>query len=185
MTMEKYARFDEIDNVLASLEMMVVLAAELRKKRRGTLWKWMVIGAHDALQGAIVCAVADSTGTNVLNKVSAKEMLQFLRGEAAGYPRKFMAKFNVLLRHAKIKMSDVEKKCIRQLPRMRNDFVHFTPKSWSIEIGYMAKSVAAGLHAVEELMGRDAVKYRMTGNKKRRLASSIHTVVAAISNLNG
>jgi hypothetical protein len=36
-----------------------------------------MVGAHDALQDAMVCAYADSTGTSVLDKKSAKEMLDW------------------------------------------------------------------------------------------------------------
>jgi hypothetical protein len=70
---DDYVRFDERTNVLASLELLELVTPLLTE--RPTLWKWAIIGAHDALQGAMVCALADSTGTSVLEKNSRQKCL--------------------------------------------------------------------------------------------------------------
>ena len=71
----KYVRFDELENVLATLDMLAVLAPLVRRRRQQSVWKWVVIGAHDALQGALVCAVTDTSGTRILNKKSVRKCL--------------------------------------------------------------------------------------------------------------
>jgi len=58
-------QFDEIENVLASLDLLAMLPPLVRQRRSRSHWKWIIIGAHDALQGALVRAIADKTGTNV------------------------------------------------------------------------------------------------------------------------
>jgi hypothetical protein len=62
--------------------------------------RWVIVGTHNALQGAMVCALADSTGTAVLTDKSAAQMLAWLskRDEPRGKPpREWLAEFGVLL----------------------------------------------------------------------------------------
>jgi hypothetical protein len=35
-------------------------------------WKWVILAAHSALQGSMVCAFADGTGTSVLDESGNK-----------------------------------------------------------------------------------------------------------------
>jgi hypothetical protein len=44
-----YVRFDERTNVLASLQLLELITPLLTE--RPALWKWVIIGTHDALQG--------------------------------------------------------------------------------------------------------------------------------------
>ena len=52
-----YARFDEIEDVLASTDLMALVAPLVKKKP--SCWKWMIMATHNALQGAMVCAYAE------------------------------------------------------------------------------------------------------------------------------
>ena len=155
-----YARFDEIENVLSSLDLLAELAPIVKKRR--VFWKWIIIAAHDAVQGALVCSIADLTGTSVLDKKSAKKMLDWLDDTSKKYPGEWMADFTTLLQRAAIDMAPSEAKDIRRLHSFRNDFAHFTPKSWSIEIAGLPRIVGVALRLVEDLMKRDRVEYRMT-----------------------
>jgi hypothetical protein len=53
MPTKGYLRFDEIENVLSSLDLLALVGKLIRKKP--SYWKWAIIAAHDALQGAMVC----------------------------------------------------------------------------------------------------------------------------------
>jgi hypothetical protein len=173
--MKKYVHFDEIENTLASLEMMAILSCEVNKKNRRVLWKWLIVGAHDAIQSAIVCAIADTAGgINILTKKSAAEMLEFLEGKRKDYPLEFMAPFKTLLKKAG--GSSKHAKDIRKLHATRNDFVHFTPKGWFIELAGLPRIVGAALQLVEELMAKQNVKIHMSGNRNRRAQTAIKTV---------
>src|SRR5689334_16072885 len=97
-TSKKYVEFDEIEDVLASVELVAQLASQVGNKP--SFWKWIIIGAHSALQGAMVCAFADSTGTSVLTKKSAEEVLASLYaddGELGSSPEERLAPFDELL----------------------------------------------------------------------------------------
>jgi hypothetical protein len=58
-----YIRFDEIEDVVVSVELVAYLAPIL--DAHPSYWKWIIVAAHSALQGAMVCVLADSTGTSV------------------------------------------------------------------------------------------------------------------------
>lgn len=175
-----YVRFDEIENVLASLDLLATLAPLVKKRRSGSYWKWIIVGAHDALQGALVCAIADTTGTNVLSKKSAKKMLDWLEDTSREYPGEYMADFTTLLKRAGVTLPSQDANDIRKLHGLRNEFSHFTPKGWSIELAGLPRIINAALGLIERLMQSDRVEYRITGNKKRRVRSNIKIVRAAL-----
>jgi hypothetical protein len=175
-----YARFDEIENVLASLDLLATIAPLVKKRRFQSHWKWIIVGAHDGLQGALVCAIADTTGTNVLSKKSAKKMLHWLDDTSKEYPGEYLADFTTLLNLATITMPQQHAKDIKKLHGLRNSFAHFTPKGWSIELVGLPRIIDAALRLIENLMQSDRVVYRMTGNKKRRVRFNIQAVRVAL-----
>jgi hypothetical protein len=78
-----YIRFDEIEDVVVSAELVAHLAPLL--DAHPSYWKWVIVAAHNAMQGAMVCALADSTGTSVLDE-SAKKVLDFLNAGCPAIP---------------------------------------------------------------------------------------------------
>jgi hypothetical protein len=52
---DDYIRFDRFEDVVASVELVALIAPELR--HNPSCWKWMIVGAQSALQGALVCAL--------------------------------------------------------------------------------------------------------------------------------
>ena len=175
-----YARFDEIDNVLASLDLLATLAPLVKRRRSRSYWKWIIVGAHDAVQGAVVCAIADTTGTNVLSKKSGKTVLKWLEDTSKEFPGEYMADFETLLKRALIELPPKDAKDIRKLHSLRNDFAHFTPKGWSIELAGLPRIIEAALRLVERLMQSDRIQYRMTGNKTRRVRDNLKAVRTAL-----
>ena len=171
-----YARFDEIENVLASLDLLVILCPVVNRRRSRSLWKWIIMGAQDAVQGALVCAVADTAGTSVLTEKSGRKMLDWLEDTSKEYPGEFMADFKTLLKSTKIKLSPQDDKDITRLHGFRNRFAHFTPKSWSIELAGLPRILGTALRVVDELMRSEPVQYRMTGNKMRRVRTDLSAI---------
>jgi hypothetical protein len=51
-----YIRFDEIEDVVVSVELVAYLAPIL--DAHPSYWKWIIVAAHSALQGAMVCVLA-------------------------------------------------------------------------------------------------------------------------------
>jgi hypothetical protein len=160
----KYVEFDEVEDVLTSVELVALLAPKVGDKP--SFWKWIIIGAHSALQGAMVCALADSTGTSVLTKTSAEEVLRFFyadAGERGDYPEERLARFAELLERCQQRSPTYEPlvltadQCrdIKRLHRVfRNKFAHFTPDSWFIEKVGLPRITGVALDVTEELMNR-------------------------------
>jgi hypothetical protein len=66
------------NDVVVSAELVSHLAPLLNA--HPSYWKWVVIAAHSALQGAMVCVLADSTGTSVLDE-TAKKVLDWFNAD--------------------------------------------------------------------------------------------------------
>ena len=94
-----YVRFDEVEDVLISVELMALTGPLIKKKP--LYWKWMIVATHNALQGAMVCALTETTGTAVLDEKSGAKMLAWLQkrdGDRGNAPRERLAEFDVLLK---------------------------------------------------------------------------------------
>jgi hypothetical protein len=154
--------------------LLVIVAPHLKKNR--TLWKWALIAAHDALQAAIVCAIADTTGTNVLKKKSAAAMLTWLERMDGDEPKEWMEDFLELIKKANLKISAPEQKRIKKLHFFRNTFVHFTPQTFWLSITELPAVVCTTLELVERLMESSRVSVHFTGNKKRRLYAGLESI---------
>jgi hypothetical protein len=80
-----------------------------------------------------------------------------------------------------LKLSRAQADDIARLHKhFRNNFAHFVPKSWSIEKAGLPRIVRAALDAIETLMRHSRVLYKLSGNKKRRLAHRLKTIRATL-----
>jgi hypothetical protein len=166
---DNYVRFDEREDVLASMDLLELITPLLG--RRSALWKWAIIGTQSALQGAMVCALADTTGTSVLTPKSGGKLLDWLQSrdpDRGAPPEERLAEFGVLLeksiRELGLELSEQQEKDIRRLhDYFRNRFSHFIPMGWGIEKAGLPRIVEAALDAVEKLMAMNRASVP-TGN---------------------
>jgi hypothetical protein len=156
-----YVVFDEIEDVLSSLELLTVITPLVL--HQPLLWKWMIVGAQSALQGAMVCALQDTTRTSVLKKKSAAAMLTYLqdRVEGAEMPKEWLEDFEPLLKKCEgqlgLTLGARERKDILLLhSEFRNSFIHFTPKGWSIEKVGLPRIVKAALSLERQIEEQSA-----------------------------
>ena len=182
-----YVVFDEREDVLASLELLTVIAPLVYQ--RSQLWKWMIVGAQNALQGAMVCALRDTTGTSVLDKKSAAKMLNWLQGDTSGeMPNGRLDDFLGLLRKCeeqlRLVLGEKQREALTRLHGdFRNPLIHFTPKGWSIEKAGLPRIIGAAIDAIETLMAMDTVGVRLEEWQSARLRSEITQIRAALGEL--
>ena len=184
----EYIRFDEVEDVLSSLDLLALISARIT--REPSYWKWVIVSSHMALQGAIVCVLAGTSSLPVLDKNSGRLMADWLDKRQGQIPDDRLADFGTLLDRAQDKqftdgnplaLTAQRKKDILRLHRhFRNDFAHFTPKGWSIEVAGLPRIISAALGAIEVLMLRDRILYKLSGNKRRRLARNLAQTRAAL-----
>ncbi|KNZ70660.1 hypothetical protein Tfer_0338 [Thermincola ferriacetica] len=107
-------------------------------------WKWVLVSLHNSIQGFMVCALRGKDGLNVLKDRVAERLIEAKQNNAP-LPKPELDTFLNLYRKIqtdKMLMNPKSKKfipgkhhdkSIRRLNRLRNHFIHFTPKSWSME----------------------------------------------------
>jgi hypothetical protein len=183
---DDYVHFDEQEDVLASLALLRLLTPLVSDEP--IYWKWMIIAADNALQGAMVCALVDTTGTLVLRKDSRREMLDWLnkRDDARGAPPKekldyFSNLLDQCVSTLGLSFSGDQLKDVRRLhDYFRNNFAHFTPKGWGIEKGGLPRMIGAALYAVEYLMGCQGALIHLDGRQRVRLRASLEQIRTAL-----
>jgi hypothetical protein len=175
-----WVRFNEREDVIASTDLLALVAPTL--KTRPTNWKWIILAAHSGLQGALVCAIKDSTGTNVLSKQSAAATLAWLQNPTGAPPPQYLDHYPALSRkyRKKYPCSTVTAQQLKDLKKLhnefRNNFTHFAPMQWSIEVVGLTRIVKAALDLVEDAMQKHQVEIHVTGNMKRRLAKNLRAI---------
>jgi hypothetical protein len=132
MAME-WLRINEYTDVLSSTDLIALVGPRLTKYPSD--WKWMILAAHNGVQGALVCAIQDSTSTNILRKDSAAAMLNWLDTLEGERPKEELADFTLLVKKFRNKYPALlapgqHGKILRLHREFRNKFAHFTPTHW-------------------------------------------------------
>lgn len=114
-------------------------------------WKYILLTIHESLQSVMVLALKGTNNLNVLTQKSKEEWIQAYEkrreGEDVSFPKERLDNFlnlfekiqtKGMLYHAhglKYSPTEAQKKNVKRLhEKFRNDFIHFTPKGWSIEV---------------------------------------------------
>jgi hypothetical protein len=104
-------------------------------------WKWVLISLHNAVQGFMVLALWQGNGFLTLqDKIAAKWLKAYQEG--GPYPIDKMDHFLNLYRKVKdasylakhFVPKETHDVSLERLNSFRNEFVHFTPKGWSVEL---------------------------------------------------
>lgn len=142
--MSRYLRTDEQYDVLVSLK--EVRFQILRTDQDIDCWKWALIALASAVNGALTCNLSGTAQVGALDKKTAKKMIAALQndsGEQAPEPR--LAGPHELLQRAKgsgriegagphISVPKPQENSFRRIFKFRNQFIHFSPTGWSIEL---------------------------------------------------
>ncbi len=142
--MERWLQTDEVEETISALETTV---ESLRRARDDLYqWKWVILALHNSLQGFMILALRGSHGLHVLRPKDAKHWLEAHR---KGGPYPADVKLDQFLNLYKKTKSDImgmyvhsrrfvpnatQDKSIGKLNVLRNEFVHFAPKGWSLEV---------------------------------------------------
>lgn len=183
MSSKVWLRVDEHYDVVASTDILAFVAPTLAKNP--SRWKWAILAAQNAVQGALVCAIQDSSKTNVLTKSSARAVLNWLETRIGEHPAERMADFKSLLNKFRERYPDViDSELAGQLEKLhkvfRNRFAHFVPMNWSIEIEMLPPLLNAAFDFVEIAMRQDQVVRRSNGNFKRKLSANLRIARGAV-----
>jgi hypothetical protein len=139
---ENWLRTDEREDLLASLRMLSLACDQVRADPAA--WKWVVNITHNALQSAMAFHLSFGDDLLVAKPEDAQAWLQ-AHEDGTPYPEMMMDGFRSL--YKKIKQHEIagyrfvpqgtQGGSVRRLNLFRNEFTHFMPKGWSVELSGM------------------------------------------------
>ena len=180
---------DEFEEMVDAVEHSADLSSQVKKFPRR--WKWLILSLHQAVQGTLVCTLrgVDTAGINVLNNKNAKEMWQWLDVDSRKTPHpaapleRLAPMLDLFKRVKNTKhLQDPQRLTatpqinwdIKKLNSLRNEFGHFVPKSFSLEISGLPRIASHCCNVIEHLaLVHPTFAHHMTGNKNRRLRQAI------------
>ncbi len=132
--------------------------------QRPEMWKWSIIAMHNAVQGAMVCYLSGTQQLGALKadlSILGRQYNQHDRNPNMARPKVELASFHALFqrtttgdetdRKGKVVEWVNDRHCrplgaspetgiaCKKLATLRNQFVHFSPSGWSIEVSGLSK----------------------------------------------
>ena len=156
-----WLRTDEEQEAVEALRLASRMAEECAEN--DAAWRWVIIALHQAVQGFMVLSLRHGNGLLALSPDSFKAWME-AHDNGGPYPRG--EKLDTYLGlYKKVKSKDLgtlggnrrfeprgsEGRGIRMLSKLRNEFIHFSPKGWSLELDGLPQICLDALRIVEFL----------------------------------
>jgi hypothetical protein len=163
--MKPYLRIDEKENAVDSLQR----ATEFLKNTESDplYWKWFIVAIHHAIYHFMLLALQNSNGSGIWREPKKLVNLRLSREVVDTENPKnkivdFKEAFDRIQETARMSgnitakpfiANNEHKKaaaCLNTI--LRNNFAHFSPKGWSIEISFIIDAVSPMLEVIEFLV---------------------------------
>jgi hypothetical protein len=143
-----YLRTDEEAEAANAVKMAAQFAERAHEDIH--LWRWIIIAMHNAAQGTMVLSLRHGNGLLALSDECYAAWVKAYEKHEPPPPEKLDSYLNLYkkVKHSqwgqvggnkRFVPSGCEGKDIKQLNSLRNDFIHFTPKGWSLEVDGLPK----------------------------------------------
>lgn len=178
MSSVKYIRTDAAEDAVSSLELAAsFLESALTDDR---YWKWFVVATHSAVQGIFVLALKAGDGLLVQKLGVTQKRIAAYEADTCP-PLQHMDNFFNLYKklHKKenlrssdsvpIQPSEVHEQAVKSLDKLRDEFLHFNAKSWSIERELIFVSVRGCLELMEFIISKSSTIIWYEQNQKERV----------------
>jgi len=164
---ERFLRLSEEENSFDYLKKAYNYILETEKDV--TAWKWVIVSLYDALYGFAICALKGTNPDRVTYQTKKGEVRLISFDEALKRCQdSSWMRMTTLSKH--LQLSNQQEKSIRQLQKtFRNNFVHYIPKGWSIEIHGMPK-IAIDVLEIVRFLALDTGNYVNLNKAQRRRA---------------
>jgi hypothetical protein len=158
----KWLRLTEETSALDFLEQGAKHIQETESNR--TAWKWVIICLYGALYGFAISACRGTSDTSVL---MGKKLFPFDKA------LKLCKGLRIKRYGAPLALTASQAKSIKKLKKLRDDFEHFQPAGWSIEIHGMPK-IAIDILDVIRFLAIDASMFsHLKDAQKKRIKSYV------------
>lgn len=140
-----WIRYSEETNSLDYLEKTYFFIREIEKDR--TAWKWVILCTHSALYGFAICALKGTSPANVTTKDD------WLIGFPEAIKRCQDPKWMRMTVVSKLlQLTPEQEQSINRLQKeFRNNFEHYVPKLWAIEVSGMPNIIGHSLDVIRFL----------------------------------
>ena len=136
-----YLRTDTLDDATSSFELALEFYEQAQHDER--LWKWFVLALHSGVQGSFALALKGSDGLLVQKPRVAAQTIAAFEAQAvppAPHMDNFLRLYGKLQISGNLQSSDAlplpqsqeHEAGIAALDELRDNFLHFNTKSWSI-----------------------------------------------------
>ncbi len=173
-------KYDEITNALDYLEKCFSFLKTVEQEPQN--WKWVIITLHSALYGFAISACKGMNSDSVIKftKSGYERLIDFDEALKRCQDPTWM---RVNINYEEFKFSSSQLKSMRKLHKvLRNNFEHFTPKSWSVELHYLPDMVYDCFEVIRLLVIHSDVSWRLRGVKLKRVKSIIYQSKRIIAN---
>jgi hypothetical protein len=138
-----YLRTDEEAEAANAMHMAATFASQVQADLH--MWRWVIIATHNAAQGAMVLSLRHGNGLLALSDESYAAWMHAYEKNETPPPEKLDSYLNLYKKVKHTQWGQVggnqrfvprgsEGKDIKLLNTYRNEFIHFTPKGWSLEV---------------------------------------------------
>lgn len=166
---ENWIRTDESGDVAGSIRHVLLVSRFV--KEDPLAWKWIILALHSALQGACVCHLTTTfTPVGAVTEKNALEWLEYIDASRANpkakRPKTYLMALPDLLKAVRkpnsagdrsnavgIEISDAELRWLQRFHNdVRNQFVHFEPTGWSLEVSGIPELAKLVTRIIEEIL---------------------------------
>jgi hypothetical protein len=144
-------------------------------------WKWVILATYGALYGFMICALKGTDPHNVCKPPKHRKLIDFPEALRRCQDSSWM---NVSGFNKVLQLSPDQDRAVHYIQiEFRNQFVHYRPASWSIELAGLPEIIGHGLDVIGSIalaMGSYYAHYN-----RERVASLIAEGKNAISLLQG
>ncbi|PYX60555.1 MAG: hypothetical protein DMG76_02180 [Acidobacteria bacterium] len=168
---EKYYRTDEKENAVDFLE----VAATFYAGNHPHKWKWLTISLHGALYGFAVLAIR-GTDPDRVSKGKNKKLIGLWEVLKRCQDDAYMLQYSGSRR---VDVSHDENLAIKKLSaEFRNNFEHFMPKLWSIEVsGFPA--IVGHVCRVISFLAFESGNVGLTPGQRRKVVHALDILLAS------
>ena len=168
---EKWIQFKEETNALDYLRRACRFIRQTEDEPRS--WKWVMIGLHGALYGFAVSACQHTSTENVTDD------RDYLIGFWDALERCQDSEWMSVLTHSQhLKLTEEQEEVIRKMKSMlRNNFEHFTPKTWHIEIHGMPEISIRVLEVIQFLAVETNMYVMLRKEKKEEVNELVNDTI--------
>ena len=160
--MRAWLQTDEQEEAVSSLEACARFSADLVSTDYEYHWKWVVVALHSAVQGFMVLALRGGNGLAALRPQNEARWLEARRrgqpppketldGFLALYEKVKSDRMRFYVHSQSFSPSDTHDTSLKRLNCIRNDFIHFLPRSWALDVSGLPRIALDSLQLIDFL----------------------------------